>query len=1129
MHVGLIKWFDTTKGFGVIETPENGEVFLHFQKFRGNTSELRTAIPVVFYLKFDEKKNRKYAVKCKIPDNPEDFFSICHHVVGTQIVCLDNITKFGQGFASVSVRNFELKLNVFHEISKYAFKGYTKEYLLNSFESYLKSQKNRNVLYSLYRLFTDINEDHIPESNTISVNKLLKIYAFADMPENELFDYWTNNGRTLGFFDDDFKISIDVLRKHESSFNHNNLKNLLNFSEGKAFAVEFLNKQFDHLERKDITDLSGLQLYESLLAQVGLADLKMNFRQALIKRTLDSQMDLVNKFTEVHSVSQFDEFKKIISSLPQYFSEDEKQVIKNALVEIFWIKSNNIIKVRLYIEDYIKELPIETLLKLFESSETTDNERLSILMKVRSEHLLTLFKSYNEQFREDKTFSLLQKIIKKRFLIADKNFRKENIYKQEIWEDKIAFEIVQGVLSSFAKGKTEEEKVSLFKKGYLEKLSWQTALDFIEHFTDDELFQIFEHLLNDQTSAKAIVGDILKGTDESKYKKAYRLASLFFEESEFEKFDNELFSSIDHRAYYNIWIPKLGKKLPQKEILRIIKTTDVYNAVINSWIQNGNLSIEEINHFLILFLQEGTPIKTRFDFNRVFFYLEFLSKQSFCKLEEISQLHNKFYDSILWFLNKGKLKNFGMVKEAFIYFKPQQQVKIFKKLFFEKVSGSVDFSVEMLAELARFDLELYLLNRQYNPDVPVDISTDIVIKALLGLKETGEFIVESELLSTALEDMKYLDNANFYLKDYFEYCDGRTIYDYDWHTDNRRITQIINEGRSYYEVEFCFDQNILSRIRTIPGRSWNVETKKWSIPTTAEKELNELASKYKFFINKPGGHYQNNKHLASRKKTTIPDGMTFCGGIAAYKKDSIFSEDFYWCKNEKCFERCESIHTKEEWEKYTLLDFCQILKLNTDSRNQVNEPVKYGEYYKFIGLVNRFNRLVNHLFCRCCNTLLTPENISQIAKHSVVRFECRNSACEEMGKTVYLNDCLNGKCGCIIDSRDSKNCPNGLFICSNCGGCCSHRMLNRRLENLTENGSYIHPELIEKVHKKKGHSERAEYFCYKCGNVAKEIDTDIFECSPCGVVYDTTIYKLPRNHKHLRNGEYLRDDDELPF
>ena len=181
-----------------------------------------------------------------------------------------------------------------------------------------------------------------------------------------------------------------------------------------------------------------------------------------------------------------------------------------------------------------------------------------------------------------------------------------------------------------------------------------------------------------------------------------------------------------------------------------------------------------------------------------------------------------------------------------------------------------------------------------------------------------------------------------------------------------------------------------------------------------------------------------------------------------------------------------------------------------------------GKYNQFMSHINRFNQLLEKIYCKECNHILYPVESSNYAAYSVTRFCCENEKCNEHKKTVYLNHCLNGKCNSIIDSRDSKKCPNGLYICQVCGSCCSHSMFIRHLNNLEKTGGLIHSDLRLKIENKAGHLERAEYYCHSCGKMMTETSIETFACYVCNVVYKTDKYRFKREHKSLRRGDNPR-------
>lgn len=207
---------------------------------------------------------------------------------------------------------------------------------------------------------------------------------------------------------------------------------------------------------------------------------------------------------------------------------------------------------------------------------------------------------------------------------------------------------------------------------------------------------------------------------------------------------------------------------------------------------------------------------------------------------------------------------------------------------------------------------------------------------------------------------------------------------------------------------------------------------------------------------------------------------------------------------------------KEPWEDYTMLDFLNILSEDTKS------PQAKDEYYKFVGTINRFNRLLERMYCEECGNILYPMAQSNFGYYRVIRFHCENLDCSKSNKgikenEIYLHHCLNGKCNGIIDSRRSKQCPNGLYICSNekCGCCCSNEMFNRVLNNLKTTGGNIHPNLINAVTNQLGHLDREEHFCYICGEMMEEISDEKFKCNSCNIQYDLTSNKFKRPLSHL--------------
>jgi hypothetical protein len=346
-----------------------------------------------------------------------------------------------------------------------------------------------------------------------------------------------------------------------------------------------------------------------------------------------------------------------------------------------------------------------------------------------------------------------------------------------------------------------------------------------------------------------------------------------------------------------------------------------------------------------------------------------------------------------------------------------------------------------------------------------------------------------------------------------------------------------------------------------PDNAYNKDTHYTGDDRIPHNEVYEFAKKNRFFIAlKDKKHYENNTHLVefSRyiregKRTTgeknIPNGITFCEGRKAKKQHNRFKKEFWWCANQECFQNCVKDHLSKEnidkieqdvWEEYTLFDFLKILNINVAEHNGL-DYIKDGHYYRFLGHINAFNRLLERLYCEECNNLLYPVNTSHFALYRDVRFHCIEENCSQKHKEIYLNNCLYGECKTIIDSRISKRCEHGLYVCQNCGTCCSEEFFKRRLDSLQKVGGFIHPELIKNVEKKNGHLEKKEYYCYKCSGMMTEMSKDNYKCIECNVTYDLEKFKwLDRKWTeiHRRRKDYPiysksnnndNDDEISPF
>lgn len=135
-------------------------------------------------------------------------------------------------------------------------------------------------------------------------------------------------------------------------------------------------------------------------------------------------------------------------------------------------------------------------------------------------------------------------------------------------------------------------------------------------------------------------------------------------------------------------------------------------------------------------------------------------------------------------------------------------------------------------------------------------------------------------------------------------------------------------------------------------------------------------------------------------------------------------------------------------------------------------------YNQFVNQINKAVGFSKRLVCKDCGHILFP---AQKQGHS--KFKCLLLSCPEYNKEVYLNYCHDCKKG-IIDSRDTKPCPNGMYICPSCGSCCSNNYFEFMADKYRVLGKKIPLFISRNIGN--GHRDRNMFFCHKCG--AQKVD-----------------------------------------
>lgn len=465
------------------------------------------------------------------------------------------------------------------------------------------------------------------------------------------------------------------------------------------------------------------------------------------------------------------------------------------------------------------------------------------------------------------------------------------------------------------------------------------------------------------------------------------------------------------------------------------------------------------------------------------------------KILSLSNRHpnNRMLKVVIWAIYL-RIDKWVPVKDIFPYLPPYLQIKFIKWLFFNKADRKINFTAHNLSTFLGGNSKA------------ICFSVAIVLEYLKLRENDPSATLTHNVMLRLLQDRE--DHSEWVgIRHFVDDCQGRYSYEYKkieydrwgnpkqnarWRFYNGLASKkdakivlfvprcMVNENGEQQDYNNKLYNNICQYI-TLAFRDAKVAQNQLGLFCSLKEEYDiQVRSLVRMYNFRYGGLHDEliNFSLDNREHEI----QNFCECRLADKPDRT-GFAFYWCANRPCFRAPVRYHLNSEWEEYTILDFLRILGIPADYTNKQGKTTRFGYYIILSSYLRSFAKFYEHLKCRGCGKLMKPAGgVSNFATRAVTEFSCDNPDCSELGKTVYLNHCFNKKkCDATIDSRDSKQCPNGQYICPECGACCSTKNFANRISNLQYTGGYISTWLENFVRNDLGHWEKGIRFCYKCG------------------------------------------------
>ena len=230
--------------------------------------------------------------------------------------------------------------------------------------------------------------------------------------------------------------------------------------------------------------------------------------------------------------------------------------------------------------------------------------------------------------------------------------------------------------------------------------------------------------------------------------------------------------------------------------------------------------------------------------------------------------------------------------------------------------------------------------------------------------------------------------------------------------------------------------------------------------------------------------------------------VQYCAPQLSEEKNPAISLPYFWCRGKECFKNnleTQALEKESNWENYSLFHMAEIMGFPMLHRTEAGyEPEQ--SVWQFIAVINKVMQKFRHLKCRECGHMMFTDKSSGFNRYNY--YACANPICSEVSNVVYLNFCFKCKKG-LIDSRDTKQCPNGWYICPTCLACCDDEQYERQAQRYILIKKTIPTRIQEK--RGQGHNDKGEYFCPQCGElIVDKIDEQGYNhrvCQGCGTSF----------------------------
>lgn len=249
MELGVIKWFNNSKGFGVAETID-GQVFIHVKSFKIKPANIENRSIVVFKKRTDPKSNNTVAIHSRLIGAEQDWEIIATYALKTppNKKAIKSSGHYDSHLAEMAALQY---LN-----------GKSKEQILSSIKAYFTNRLADKEFVSYCEFLEKVFTRSMGIDKRNELLTLLYSYFGENINERKLFYVWKSmKFGYIGYTNaDDFEIPEEILYTFAEHIDASDMIRIHAYSYGENFCKELIDNKLGNTKKLSTEEIKKYEM-----------------------------------------------------------------------------------------------------------------------------------------------------------------------------------------------------------------------------------------------------------------------------------------------------------------------------------------------------------------------------------------------------------------------------------------------------------------------------------------------------------------------------------------------------------------------------------------------------------------------------------------------------------------------------------------------------------------------------------------------------------------------------------------------------------------------------------------------------------------------------------------------------